>query len=115
MPCVGHIHIEVTMSWSELPDIEDVRTALNDLIIAKFNLRMDELRLSILQAQIAQKSPRNAAAKVVGTNEEERLELLQLQTAIIERKEQVEQLESDVDFNDTRVDVYKALAYKGRV
>jgi hypothetical protein len=103
------------MDWSELPDIYEVRNALQELVIARANLRALELELTIVQADISVRVPRNTAARVVGIDEESRDTLIRLQRAIVEAKNSLDHWESEVKFCEFRKEAAKVVGYKSRI
>jgi len=103
------------ISWDNLPDIYEVRTALRELVSAKAQLRAAELSLAIAQADIAKEAPRNTAARVVGVDAETRQSLINLQRIVIQCKNGVDHWEAEVKFHEFRRDCAKTVSYKSKM
>lgn len=103
------------MNWSDLPDIYEVRNALREMVHAKARLRALELELTIAQADISVRAPRNTAARIVGIDEGTRVNLIRLQREIIAAKDNLDHWDAEVRFHDFRKDAAKVTGYKTRL
>lgn len=101
--------------WNDPPDYDEVRQRLDERARLTGRLRSLELELTIAQAKIAKIAPRNPAARVIGTNDENGAELISLQQSIMRTKNDLDVVEAEIDFLNFRRDIYKTESYKGKL
>lgn len=102
------------MNWDDIPSAEEVEAALNDLATKRAELRVAELELEIAQSEVSVLSPRNKAARIIGVDAQSREKLFGLQNQVLVCKERVENAEAQVTLNKHRIDMAKALSFRGR-
>lgn len=101
--------------WNELPSYEDIRTILHRQADLQSRVRVAELQLDILKAEMSQKKPRDASVKVIGVDAESRTALLAAQSAYLALKEELDHVNADVTLHNFHKDVARMLAYNGRM
>lgn len=105
---------EQALSWDSLPDILEVRDTLRAIAVQRARLRELELQISILQARMSKAAPRNAAAKIIGIDEQSEQQLIGLQHNIVQVKNSIDDLEADEKFLNFRKEIVKSVSWKGR-
>jgi hypothetical protein len=100
--------------WNDPPEYQDVFDQLKRRAEVTGRLRSDELELSILQARIAKIAPRNPAARIIGTDDENGAELIRLQRSILDAKRELDVIEAEIDFHNYHKEIFKSVAFKGR-
>jgi hypothetical protein len=99
------------MSWTNLPSYEDIAGLLRTRAAVTANIRVLELQIQIAEARISLEHPRNTAIRVVGN---ESHDILSLRDALIDRKNQLDELEAEIKLFDYQKDVFKTLSYRER-
>lgn len=102
------------MSWSDPPELEEVRAAYRNEAAYTATLRALELRLTILQARISRVTPRNTAVRVVGNNDADRDELQGLYNDIEHQRKLLDETKAEVKFLEFRLEMFKAISYRTR-
>lgn len=100
--------------WNDPPEYQEVFDHLRNRAEVTGRLRSLELELSIAQARIAKIAPRNPAARVIGTTDENGAELIQLQRDILAAKRELDVIEAEIDFQNYHKEIFKSVAFKGR-
>lgn len=105
----------MSYDWESFPDLEDVRGALMNQAELKTQLKIAKLELEIYQAELCQRKPRDASVKIVGVDDISKQHLEGLMRRVITVEEQLEHVDATVKFNSHRIEVAKAISYKGRI
>ncbi len=106
---------DAVMSWEDLPDITDVRTALKQQADIRAQLKIAKLELEQYQAWLVQRKPRDASVKLVGIDEQSRIRLDELLNKVVMLEGKLDDIDADVKFNDYRREAAKIMSYRGRI
>lgn len=105
----------MSLSPDEFPDLEDVRNALLNQADLKTQLKIAKLELEIYQAELCQRKPRDSTVRVVGLDDVSKQHLEGLMRRVITIEEQLDYMDATVKFNSHRVEIAKAISYRGRI
>jgi len=105
----------MSFDWSELPDIIDVYKSLQLQADLKAKLKAAKLSLEIYQAELCREKPRDTSVKLIGIDEQSRAKLEGLFNSIAEIESQLDKVDAEVKFNNSRIDAAKVMGYKGRI
>lgn len=101
------------MSWTELPSFDDVRAWLQRRAKITAEIRVLELRIQMREAETGLRNPRNTAIRVLG--DEESRDLPTLREALVDKRNELDDVEADIKLFDYQKDVFKTLSYRERV
>lgn len=99
------------MNWSDVPDFTTVKDTLKKRASIKAELRIAELNLLIAESQYGK--PRNKASRLVGNNEDEQRILYNLNMHVIQLRNQLDDVDADVEILNYHKEIFKSLSYKG--
>lgn len=102
-------------SPDQFPDLEDVRNALLNQADLKTQLKIAKLELEIYQAELCQRKPRDSTVRIVGVDDISKQQLAELMRRIIHIEEELDYVDATVKFNSHRVEIAKAISYRGRI
>lgn len=103
------------LDWADLPDITEVRDTMKRHAHIKAEIRLLELQLEMVQAEMAELKPRNTAVRVIGVDDASRNRLTTLRESVARAKNVLDDVAADLDFLEYRKEAAKIMSYKGRV
>jgi hypothetical protein len=101
--------------WNDMPSFEEVGDTLKSKASLSAEIRVLELRIQILEAEITQERPRNTAVRIMGYDQETSQSIRQLRAELADKRGQLDEVESKVKFLDYWKDMFKAVSYRERL
>lgn len=102
------------LNWSDIPDLDTVRTYILKRGDVRAELTILTTELSFEQARISKAKPRDKAVRIIGLDDESTTTLLDLQRQIAQLRAELDHIDAEIDFNTYHKEMFKALAYKER-
>jgi hypothetical protein len=101
--------------WNDMPSFEEVGDTLKSKASLSAEIRVLELRIQILEAEITQERPRNTAVRIIGYDQETSQSIRQLRAELADKRGQLDEVESKVKFLYYLKDMFKAVSYRERL
>lgn len=103
------------MNWNELPGFEEVHDFLRKRAALSAEIRVLELKIKLLEAEISVQKPRNTAARVIGYDDETGAAMREMRNCLAYKCGELDEVDAEIKFFDYRKDIIKTLAYRERM
>lgn len=101
------------MSWTDTPNFDEVHDILKRRASLSGRIRITELNIQLLEAEIGLEKPRNTHIRFLGSDgNRERMQSLRVE--LVNLRNELDEVEAEIKFLDYRKDIFRAVAYRER-